>query len=178
MGEVDDLTRERLREWQLRRLEIKDQMQDHPERTLELSRVLDLMDDEHAEILAAATIKATGTRESASSSPVEHGLPQFDVQLRVAARSAEDLRKLLELALYEVQAQIDRNPVAIGEDRSYPGDMSGTLGEYHFTLRINDERADKPALNEVAHLAGKFSPETGAGPAAHVRKINEAYDQD
>jgi hypothetical protein len=154
-------------------------MQDHPERTLELSRVLDLMDDEHAEILAAAaTIKATGTRESASSSPVEHGLPQFDVQLRVAARSAEDLRKLLELALYEVQAQIDRNPVAIGEDRSYPGDMSGTLGEYHFALRINDERADKPALDEVAHLAGRFSAGAGASPAAHERKINKAYDQD
>ncbi|RUQ43410.1 hypothetical protein D8M30_17670, partial [Corynebacterium pseudodiphtheriticum] len=54
MEKVDDLTREKLREWQMRRLEIKDRIQSHPEQTLELSKVLDLMDDEHAEILSQA----------------------------------------------------------------------------------------------------------------------------
>jgi hypothetical protein len=56
--------------------------------------------------------------------------------------------------------------------------MSGTLGDYHFALRINDERTDKPALNEVARLAGQFSAGAGARPAAQNRETNEAYDQD
>jgi hypothetical protein len=179
VDEVDDLTRERLREWQLRRLEIKDQMQDHPERTLELSKVLDSMDDEHVEILAAAASLKQGAPQSEPepqpSSPIA---AQFNVQLQATAGSPEDLRKLLELALYEVQAQIDGNPVIAGQDRSYPGGMSGTLGDYHFALRINDERTDKPALNEVARLAGQFSAGAGARPAAQNRETNEAYDQD
>ena len=180
MDEVDDLTRERLREWQLRRLEIKDQMQDHPERTLELSKVLDLMDDEHVEILAAAaSLKVQGASQSEPEPQPSSPIPaQFNVQLQATASRPEDLRKLLELALYEVRAQIDGNPVVAGQDRTYPGGMSGTLGDYHFALRINDERTDKPALNEVARLAGQFSAGAGARPAAQNRETNEAYDQD
>jgi hypothetical protein len=36
---VDDLTREKLREWQMRRLEIKDRIQSHPEQTLDVALV-------------------------------------------------------------------------------------------------------------------------------------------
>lgn len=55
MEHVDDLTRHKIREWQLRRLEIKDQMAASPERVLELSQVLDQMEEEHERILAEAT---------------------------------------------------------------------------------------------------------------------------
>lgn len=176
MGEVDDLTREKLRDWQLRRLQIKDQMQDHPERTLELSRVLDLMDDEHAEILAAATIKTADAREPAA---VQEPLgPRFGLQLQATAQSPQDLRKLLELALYEVQAQIDRAALVASENRSYPGSMAGTLGDYHFELRVNDERAANPVLNEVAHLAGRFSSPAVSEPAACDPATQQKYDQD
>lgn len=59
MSEIDNVTRERIREWQIRRLEIKDQMHLHPEKTLALSKVLDLMDSEHADILSGSKSNQT-----------------------------------------------------------------------------------------------------------------------
>ncbi|MFJ4607376.1 hypothetical protein [Pseudomonas atacamensis] len=142
MGEIDDLTREKLREWQMRRLEVKTQMQDQPERTLELSRVLDLMDEEHAAILAASTVfnaaEETAQPLAVQDQPVitESVAGQYDLQLHASAQNPEHLRKLLEMALYEVQAQIDAGAMASGTERR---GMSGTLGGYSFELRISPE---------------------------------------
>jgi hypothetical protein len=139
------LTREKIREWQIRSLEIKDQMQLHPEKTLELSRVLDLMDDEHAAILSGAVNKQAEERSTVDrTAPPEHSLRhvpgRFDLQVHVAAPSPEDLSKLLEIAVYELQKQIYAKGVEVtGEDRRLSGGMSGTLGDYHFELRVNDE---------------------------------------
>ena len=139
MGEMDNLTREKIREWQIRRFEIKDQMQLHPEKTLELSRVLDLMDDEHAAILSGsapiqADERSTFDRTASPEDSLRHVPGRFELQLRVAARSPEDLSNLLETAVYEFQKQIN----AKGTEVSV-GDMSGTLGSYHFELRVNDK---------------------------------------
>lgn len=145
MGEMDNLTREKIREWQIRRLEIKDQMQLHPEKTLELSRVLDLMDDEHAAILSGAVASQaeegpTFDRTALSEPSLRHGPGRYGLQLHVAAHSPEDLSKLLEIAIYELQKQINAKGAEVtGEDRRFPGGMSGTLGDYHFELRVNDE---------------------------------------
>ncbi|MGE8188195.1 hypothetical protein [Pseudomonas sp. NPDC086278] len=145
MDEMDNLTREKIREWQIRRLEIKDQMQLHPEKTLELSRVLDLMDDEHAAILGGSTINQVEERPAFDRAAFpEHSLRhvpgRFDLQLHVAAHSPEDLSKLLEIAVYELQKLINAKGTEVtGDDRRYPGGMSGTLGDYHFELRVNDE---------------------------------------
>ena len=58
----------------------------------------------------------------------------------MVAHSHEDLRRLLEMAVYELQGQIDTNgAVVMDEHRKYPGGMSGTLGNYHFELGINGE---------------------------------------
>lgn len=149
MGEIDDLTREKLREWQLRRLEVKAQMQDQPERTLELSRVLDLMDEEHAAILAASTLfnaaQDTAQPVAVQDQPAiaESLAGQYDLQLHATAQNPEHLRKLLEMALYEVQAQIDAGPLAGGADRR---GMSGTLGGYSFELRISPEAGSERNL--------------------------------
>lgn len=153
MGEIDDLTREKLREWQMRRLEVKAQMQDQPERTLELSRVLDLMDEEHAAILAASAVfnAAEQPEQSvpveAKSAIVEHAsaspTAKYDLQLQATAQNPEHLRKLLEMALYEVQAQIEAGPLAGGADRR---GMSGTLGGYSFELRISPESGSEGNL--------------------------------
>ncbi|OFJ45856.1 hypothetical protein BJN42_11050 [Pseudomonas koreensis] len=149
MGEIDDLTREKLREWQMRRLEVKTQMQDQPERTLELSRVLDLMDEEHAAILAASTV-FNAAEEAAQPAAVqdqpalaESVAGQYDLQLQATAQNPEHLRKLLEMALYEVQAQIEAGPLAGGADRR---GMSGTLGGYSFELRISPESGSERNL--------------------------------
>ncbi len=149
MDEIDDLTRGKLREWQMRRLEIKDRMQSHPEQTLELSKVLDLMDDEHAEILAASTINQAGATQPQATTPYQPAITEpsvrqvagkFDLQLHVAANSPEDLRKLLEMALYELQAQIDAQAGVVTSERStHVASMSGTLGEYQFELGISGE---------------------------------------
>jgi len=149
VGEIDDLTREKLREWQMRRLEVKTQMQDQPERTLELSRVLDLMDEEHAAILAASTVfnaaEETAQPLAVQDQPVitESGAGQYDLQLHASAQNPEHLRKLLEMALYEVQAQIDAAAVASGTERR---GMSGTLGGYSFELRISRESGSERNL--------------------------------
>ena len=132
---VDDLTREKLREWQMRRLEIKDRIQSHPEQTLELSRVLDLMDDEHAEILSQAEMIRVG-----DVAPVVEPVPPalnsaYTLQLNVSAQSAEDLRRLFDMAVFELQQQIN----AAGEAGRFPGGMSGSLGEYRFELGIQVE---------------------------------------
>ena len=148
MGEIDDLTREKLREWQMRRLEVKTQMQDQPERTLELSRVLDLMDEEHAAILAASTVfnaaEETAQPLAVQDQPVitESVAGQYDLQLHASAQNPEHLRKLLEMALYEVQAQIDAGAMASGTGRG----MSGTLGGYSFELRISRESGSERNL--------------------------------
>ena len=149
MGEIDDLTREKLREWQMRRLEVKTQMQDQPERTLELSRVLDLMDEEHAAILAASTVfnaaEETAQPLAVQDQPVitESVAGQYDLQLHASAQNPEHLRKLLEMALYEVQAQIEAGPLAADADRR---GMSGTLGGYSFELRISRESGSERNL--------------------------------
>ncbi|WP_350567806.1 hypothetical protein [Pseudomonas sp. H26/SER47-MNA-CIBAN-0231] len=149
MGEIDDLTREKLREWQMRRLEVKTQMQDQPERTLELSRVLDLMDEEHAAILAASTVfnaaEETAQPLAVQDQPAlaESVAGQYDLQLHASAQNPEHLRKLLEMALYEVQAQIDAGAVASGDERR---GMSGTLGSYSFELRISPESGSEGNL--------------------------------
>lgn len=155
MGEIDDLTREKLREWQMRRLEVKAQMQDQPERTLELSRVLDLMDEEHAAILAASTV-FNAAEEAAQPAAVqdqpalaESVAGQYDLQLHASAQSPEHLRKLLEMALYEVQAQIEAGPLAGGADRR---GMSGTLGGYSFELRISPESGSEGNLPQSQEM--------------------------
>lgn len=155
MGEIDDLTREKLREWQMRRLEVKAQMQDQPERTLELSRVLDLMDEEHAAILAASTV-FNAAEEAAQPLAVqdqpavtESVAGQYDLQLHASAQNPEHLRKLLEMALYEVQAQIDAGAVASGTERR---GMSGTLGGYSFELRISPEASREGNLPQSQEM--------------------------
>ena len=148
MSEIDNLTRERIREWQIRRLEIKDQMQLHPEKTLALSKVLDLMDEEHAEILSGSKSNQTVSAQQGATlelaAPVVHSpspvAGKFDLQLHVSARSPGDLRRLLEMAVYELQGQINTNgAVVMDEHRKYPGGMSGTLGNYQFELGISGE---------------------------------------
>jgi len=162
VAEIDDLTREKLREWQLRRLEVKAQMQDQPERTLELSRVLDLMDEEHAAILAASAA-FNAAQESEQPDPVEvqstlveHesalATGKYDLHLQATAQSPEHLRKLLEMALYEVQAQIDAGPLTTGANRR---GMSGTLGDYSFELRLAPEAGSEGCLPPVHELHDK-----------------------
>ncbi|MBC3951092.1 hypothetical protein [Pseudomonas folii] len=149
MSETNSVTREKVREWQQRRLEIKDRMQSHPEMVLELSRVLDLMDEEHAAILSGAAgdqadhpYKQNSTLDR--TAPAEHSMRSvagaYDLQLNVVAHTPEGLRKLLEMAVYEMQRQIDASCVGLtGESRKYPGGMSGTLGNYQFELDISNE---------------------------------------
>jgi len=145
VAEMDDLTREKIREWQFRRLEIKDRMQAHPEQTLELSRVLDLMDEEHAAIIGGSTGSDVDSGETPYCAPItdqtlSRGRGEFDLQLRVAANSPEDLSRLLEIAVYELQAQIRTNGTELTHgERIYPGSMSGTLGDYDFEFRVSDE---------------------------------------
>jgi hypothetical protein len=144
---IDDLIQEKLRNWQIRRLEIKDRMQSQPEKTLELSRVLDLMDEEHAAILSGSATDLTRDTNQPNSTThrptaAEHspcpGNDTFELQLHVAASNPDDLRKLLEMAVYELQRQIDaQGVVAAGERSTHPGGMSGTLGAYHFELGCN-----------------------------------------
>ncbi|MDR2308013.1 MAG: hypothetical protein LBE53_12590 [Paucimonas sp.] len=124
MEHVDDLTRHKIREWQLRRLEIKDQMAAQPERMLELSQVLDQMEEEHERILGEAAPPAVASEPAAA----------LALQLNVAASSVRDLRKLLELALHELEGVLD----AQQPGNSYPGDMSGSLGAYRFELVTGD----------------------------------------
>ncbi|WP_300634384.1 hypothetical protein [Pseudomonas sp.] len=139
MEKVDDLTREKLREWQMRRLAIKDRIQSHPEQTLELSRVLDLMDDEHAEILSQAEmIRAADVSDepAPSAEPVPPPLTgACTLQLNVAAHNAEDLRRLLDMAVFELQQQI--NALTPGAQAGRGG-MSGSLGDYRFELNSHD----------------------------------------
>ena len=131
MEKVDDLTREKLREWQMRRLEIKDRIQSHPEQTLELSRVLDLMDDEHAEILSQAEmIRSADVADEPTPPPLTGA---YTLQLNVTAQSAEDLRRLLDMAVFELQQQVNAM-AAMADAGPQCGGMSGSLGEYRFEL--------------------------------------------
>jgi hypothetical protein len=126
---VDDLTRQKIREWQLRRLEIKDQMAASPERVLELSQVLDQMEEEHERILEEAAAPVAGKAGTAA------------LELQVSARSVRDLRKLLELALHELDGVLDAPQAGV----SYPGDMAGSLGAYRFELVVGQAaESDKP----------------------------------
>lgn len=122
MEHVDDLTRHKIREWQLRRLEIKDQMAASPERVLELSQVLDQMEEEHERILAEATPPA----------PAAAAQALLELHLNVSAGSVRDLRKLLELALHELDGVLDEPPPG----PSHPGGMAGSLGAYQFELLV------------------------------------------
>ena len=147
--ETDNLTRGKLREWQARRLQIKDQMQLHPERTLELSRVLDLMDDEHVVILGGSTgnqdegaiQQEANSARTATPAPLSHPtVGRLELQLHVTAQSPADLHRLLEMAVNELQGCIDAKGTELaGERRNYPGGMSGTLGSYEFDIGINGE---------------------------------------
>ncbi|PMZ91858.1 MULTISPECIES: hypothetical protein [unclassified Pseudomonas] len=129
MEHVDDLTRQKIREWQLRRLEIKDQMAASPERVLELSQVLDQMEEEHERILEEA------------AAPVAVKADAVALELQVSARSVRDLRKLLELALHELDGVLDAPQAGV----SHPGDMSGSLGAYRFDLVVGQAaESDKP----------------------------------
>jgi hypothetical protein len=120
---VDDLTRHKIREWQLRRLEIKDQMANHPERVLELSQVLDQMEEEHERILGEATTVAAQPDTGAA----------LELRLNVSAQNARDLRKLLELALHELDGVLDDSEPGA----SHPGGMAGSLGAYQFDLHVS-----------------------------------------
>ncbi|MEW9679108.1 hypothetical protein [Pseudomonas sp. TE50-2] len=129
MEHVDDLTRQQIREWQMRRLEIKDQMAASPERVLELSQVLDQMEEEHERILEEA------------AAPVAVKADAVALELQVSARSVRDLRKLLELALHELDGVLDAPQAGV----SHPGDMSGSLGAYRFDLVVGQAaESDKP----------------------------------
>ncbi|NNB28204.1 hypothetical protein [Pseudomonas fragi] len=149
MGKMDNLTREKIREWQIRRLGIKDQMQLHPEKILELTRVLDLMDEEHAAILNGSATAQADVGPSVGLAPViEHSLcrvaDRFDLQLHVTAHSEEDLSKLLEIAVYELQKHISAKGSEVTRDgRRHTAGMSGTLGGYNFELCVNDEGCDE-----------------------------------
>ncbi|MCF5713326.1 MULTISPECIES: hypothetical protein [Pseudomonas syringae group] len=151
MEEIDDLTRKKIREWQGRRSEIKSLMQSNPDRTMELSHILDLMDEEHAAILSGSTERRAEDNDQQSAIlhalNIKHSLriipAKCDLQLYIAASSPEDLRKLLEIAVYELQGRIDAEGAVAGEHRNYPGSMSGTLGNYHFELDIEGESGDE-----------------------------------
>lgn len=147
MAEIDNLTRQKLREWQNRRVDVKEKMRLHPDRALEFSRVLDLMDEEHAEILSGATANPADWAHQQGNATEQdelltHDRPAtagaFSLQLQVDSDSSEGLRKLLELALYELNERIDRSVrVAATEQRTYPGGTSGSLGSYRFELGVN-----------------------------------------
>ena len=81
MDHLDDQTRHKIRDWQIRRLEIKDLMAAHPERVLELSRVLDQMEEEHERILGEAEVIA-----NTDQGVVAQGALGFE--LKVSAGSA------------------------------------------------------------------------------------------
>lgn len=149
VGEISRLAREKIREWQIRRLEVKDQMQLHPEKTLELSRVLDLMDEEHAEILSGSKelyVEDASQQEVISAetaAPVSLSRPttgKFELQLDLTARSRDGLRKLLEMAVHELKCCIDaRDGELTCEQTNYSGMMSGTLGGYEFELVLRED---------------------------------------
>ncbi|MFP3515027.1 hypothetical protein SB766_02285 [Pseudomonas sp. SIMBA_077] len=149
MGEINKLTEDKLREWQIRRMDVKDQMVAYPEKTLELSKMLDLMDDEHAAILGEGAdnrAQVSCSQDHAEDDCVPAGpLHQpvngrFDLQLRVSASSPEDLRRLLDMAVFELQSKIDAQ--GAGEIGAYDrclGRMSGSLGDYHFELCVDGQ---------------------------------------
>ena len=126
MDHLDDQTRHKIRDWQIRRLEIKDLMAAHPQRVLELSKVLDQMEEEHERILGEAEVIASTEQDVAAQGAL-------GFELKVSAGSARDLRKLLEMALYELDGMLDAE---LPEARSYPGGMSGSLGMYEYTLTV------------------------------------------
>ncbi|EKT4465744.1 hypothetical protein QEL93_001116 [Pseudomonas putida] len=130
MDHIDDQTRHKIREWQVRRLEIKDLMAAHPERVLELTKVLDQMEEEHERILGEAEVVS-------SAKPVVTSPGGFELRLRVSAGNARHLRKLLEMALYELDGVIEADGEAgAGQAREYPGGMSGSLGAYEYALQV------------------------------------------
>ncbi|MCO7516876.1 hypothetical protein NJF44_18995 [Pseudomonas guariconensis] len=135
MDQVDEQTRQRIREWQLRRLEIKNEMAAHPEKVLELTKVLDQMEEEHERILSEASLAS----DAPSDKPEGALLDGLDFQLRVSASNARDLRKLLEMALHELDGllEADARQVPVdGRGRVYPGGMSGSLGAYEYALEV------------------------------------------
>lgn len=152
MEQIDEVTREKLREWQRRRLAVKDQMASQPEKTLELSRVLDQMDDEHALILAGSTLTHAAEPTGQATPLFRAGLVEltrpaathpFAIELNVTAHSLADLRKLLGMAVYELQQHINEHSTSgSGESNQYPGSMSGTLGGYDFNIGLGSGRGN------------------------------------
>lgn len=147
MDQVDPLIAERIREWQARRLAIKDQMQASPERTLELSWVLDEMDEEHERILQAQgdapPMDVPGPVESVPAPPLSDepapgpGRQRFDLRLDVSAATVDDLRALIQTALHELDGRLHD-----AEAHALTGKMGGTLGDYRFELEctgLSDE---------------------------------------
>ena len=154
MDDVDPLTTAKLREWQLRRLAIKDEMQASPERTLELSKVLDQMDDEHELILqearssAVEAVSAAGEGESSVELPLDDMaqgrqpadiFPRpFKLRLDVAADNVADLRKLFDMAVHELDARLESQGGPANRRTDLAGHMSGTLGQYRLKVDIGD----------------------------------------
>lgn len=160
MDDVDPQTTGKLREWQLRRLAIKDEMQASPERTLELSRVLDLMDDEHEQILHDARSKSAEADSAASvveppseqpsmdaaagqsrenvkgEPPTVSAVQRIELRLNIAAGNLADLRKLLEMAVHELDGRLESHDRPTTQRTGRTGRMSGTLGEYRFEMDI------------------------------------------
>lgn len=161
MDEVDPLIQSRLRDWQARRLAIKDQMQASPERTLEWSWLLDQMDEEHEQILQAArsggpddesreeapAVRSTATlhadvpasrstTDDVQAPPGSVVSRQLQLRLSLTAASASDLRKLLELAVHELDGKLVE-PAGLGDlPGRREGHMAGSLGDYRFQLDI------------------------------------------
>jgi hypothetical protein len=148
VDQVDPLIAERIREWQARRLAIKDQMQASPERTLELSWVLDEMDEEHERILHAAQGEALTADVPEPVEPVQappvvsepapgSGRHRLNLRLDVSAATVDDLRALIQTALHELDGRLHD-----AEAHMLAGRMGGTLGDYRFELKrtgLSDE---------------------------------------
>jgi hypothetical protein len=94
------------------------------------------MEEEHERILGEAEVIA-----NTDQGVVAQGALGFE--LKVSAGSARDLRKLLEMAIYELDGTLE---AGLPEARSYPGGMSGSLGTYEYTLTVAE--ADGPCRVE------------------------------
>lgn len=145
-----DSKEQQIREWQLRRLEVKEQMADQPERFLELSQVLDLMDEEHERIVnqsgSNSTPQADEEPEPAAKILQRAGLlpspshaSELDFHVRVQAADAEGLRKLLSLALSELDGLLLKHQPGSPESVAIPGEMSGSMGAYQFLLKLSEQ---------------------------------------
>lgn len=116
----------------------------HPERSLELSEILDLMDEEHSRIINGMetnTKPSAQQREAiASLAPSTNLLPstahKLELQLNISAQNLRDIHRLLDIAIYELQSKTNvDNEIS---DISHYGSMTGTLGNYKIKLELSD----------------------------------------